>query len=326
MPCVDTRSEAEFTHAHLPQSQNIALLNNDERAIVGTTYKQNGNEAAVLKGYELVGAKFSDYIRQAKKLAPEKKIAVYCWRGGMRSNIMAQLFSNAGFEVSLLIGGYKAFRNFVLDTLKEPRNIWIVGGKTGSNKTTILNLLKEYGAQSIDLEGLANHKGSAFGALGMPPQPSSEMMENMLALQWKNMNPELPLFLENESSKIGSVKINDDITNMMRLAKTITIEKSVEQRMQSIMHEYGNFPNEDLIACTMKLKKRLGGLRMQQAIDFLNENRKTEWLQILLDYYDGGYTHSNDRRTPQANLTINGIGVSNEQIAKNIIEAVKNIS
>lgn len=188
-PVIDVRSPAEFAHAHFPNAQNLPLLNNEERAIVGTTYKHEGNQTAVLKGYELVGHKFSDYIKLAIKIAPNKKVNIYCWRGGLRSNIMAFVLHTAGFEVNLLQGGYKKYRNWVLETLEQPKQIKIVGGKTGSGKTYVLHQLKMLNQQIIDLEGLAHHKGSAFGSLGQAPQPSIEMFENNLAIQWCKIDP-----------------------------------------------------------------------------------------------------------------------------------------
>ena len=177
---LDVRSEGEYKQGHLPGAINVPLLNNEERKIVGTTYKQVGREAAVIKGFELVGHKFADYIKLVQKLSPSKKISVYCWRGGMRSNTMGWLLQLSGFNVTVLKGGYKTFRNWALETLKEERNVVILGGKTCTGKTELLKKLKEKGEQVIDLEQLACHKGSTFGSLGQDAQPSNEHFENIL--------------------------------------------------------------------------------------------------------------------------------------------------
>lgn len=304
IPTIDVRSPAEFAHAHFPNAFNLPLLNNEERAIVGTTYKHEGNQTAVLKGYELVGHKFADYIKQALKIAPNKKINVYCWRGGLRSNIMAFVLHTAGFEVNLLQGGYKKYRHWVLETLEQPKQIKIVGGKTGSGKTYVLNELKALGEQVIDLEALAHHKGSAFGGIGELPQPSVEMFENKLAMQWNLLNPIKILWLENESRMIGTVRIPPKIFEAMRTATTYDIQISLGRRIQHIANEYGKYDVKILEECTRKLEKKLGNLRMQQAIDFLLAKDVNSWIFMLLEYYDSSYLFSKEKRNPNTIITV----------------------
>lgn len=304
IPTIDVRSPAEFAHAHFPNAQNLPLLNNEERAIVGTTYKHEGNQTAVLKGYELVGHKFADYIKQALKIAPNKKINMYCWRGGLRSNIMAFVLHTAGFEVNLLQGGYKKYRHWVLETLEQPKQIKIVGGKTGSGKTYVLNELKALGEQVIDLEALAHHKGSAFGGIGELPQPSVEMFENKLAMQWNLLNPNKILWLENESRMIGTVRIPPKIFEAMRTATTYDIQISLGRRIQHIANEYGKYDVKILEECTHKLEKKLGNLRMQQAIDFLLAKDVNSWIFMLLEYYDSSYLFSKEKRNPNTIITV----------------------
>ena len=303
-PIIDVRSPGEYEHAHFPNAFNLPLLNNEERAIVGTTYKHEGNQTAVLKGYELVGHKFADYIKQAIKIAPHKKINVYCWRGGLRSNIMAFLLHSAGFEVNLLQGGYKKYRHWVLETLEQPKQIKIVGGKTGSGKTYVLHQLKKLNQQVIDLEGLANHKGSAFGSLGQAPQPSVEMFENNLAMQWYNIDANAILWLENESRMIGSVRIPPKIFEAMRSATTYDIQISLGRRIQHIAKEYGEYDVKLLEECTRKLEKKLGNLRMQQAIDFLLAKDVNSWIFMLLEYYDSSYLFSKEKRNPNTIMKV----------------------
>jgi len=317
IPVIDVRSPGEYAHAHFPNAINLPLLNNEERAIVGTTYKHEGNQTAVLKGYELVGHKFADYINQAIKMAPNKKINVYCWRGGLRSNIMAFLLHSAGFEVNLLEGGYKKYRNLVLETLEQPRQIKIVGGKTGSGKTYVLHELKKLNQQVIDLEGLANHKGSAFGSLGQAPQPSVEMFENNLAMQWYNIDSNAILWLENESRMIGSVRIPPKIFEAMRSATTYDIQISLGRRIQHIAQEYGKYDVKLLAECTRKLEKKLGNLRMQQAIDFLLAKDVNSWIFMLLEYYDSSYLFSKEKRNPDTVMKVDvKHDASFEEIAK----------
>lgn len=325
IPAIDVRSPGEYAHAHFPNAFNLPLLNNEERAIVGTTYKHEGNQTAVLKGYELVGHKFADYIKQAIKIAPHKKINVYCWRGGLRSNIMAFLLHSAGFEVNLLQGGYKKYRNWVLQTLEKPQQIKIVGGKTGSGKTYVLHELAKLGQQTIDLEGMAHHKGSAFGSLGQAPQPSVEMFENILATHWSKLNPAAIVWLENESRMIGTARIPPKIYEAMRTATTYDIQISLGRRIQHIAKEYGKYDVKLLEECTRKLEKKLGNLRMQQAIDFLLAKDVNSWIFMLLEYYDSSYLFSKEKRNPDTIMKVDvKHDASFEEIAQ-LLVAFQNI-
>jgi tRNA 2-selenouridine synthase len=177
---IDVRTPLEFQQGHIPGAVNIPLLSNEERVVIGTLYKQEGRQAAILKGFELVGSCWADFIRTGLELAPEKKVVLYCWRGGMRSGSMAWAFTMYGFDVLLVKGGYKAFRNFALETFQIPLPIQILSGKTGSAKTKILHELQNHGATIIDLEGLAKHQGSSFGSMGKNEQPTQEQFENNL--------------------------------------------------------------------------------------------------------------------------------------------------
>lgn len=325
IPTIDVRSPGEYAHAHFPGACNLPLLNNEERAIVGTTYKHEGNQTAVLKGYELVGHKFVDYIKQALKIAPGKKINVYCWRGGLRSNIMAFVLHTAGFEVNLLQGGYKKYRNWVLQTLEKPQQIKIIGGKTGSGKTYVLREIERLGEQIIDLESIANHKGSAFGSLGQAPQPSIEMFENILAKQWHKINPNKIVWLENESRMIGTVRIPPQIFEAMQLALTFDIQVPLDERIAHIANEYGQFDSKLLEDCTKKLEKKMGNLRMQQALDLLHTNELNAWIFMLLEYYDKAYLFSKEKRNPKAVINVPTQKNTFQEIAIILLELQQNI-
>jgi tRNA 2-selenouridine synthase len=296
IPILDVRSQAEFVQGHIPGAVNLPLLNNEERSIVGTLYKQKGNNEAVVKGFELVGGKFAEYILQAKSLAVENTISVYCWRGGMRSNIMAWLLSTAGLHVNLLKGGYKTFRNEVLSSFTIQRNLLILGGKTGSGKTEMLQHLKANGEQVLDLEALAHHRGSAFGALGQIEQPSNELFENEIFMQIKNTSASRPLWIENESQLIGKNKIPDALYLQMRKAKVIEMLVPLEMRINRIVKEYACFPNDLLLEATRKLNKKLGNLRMNQAIEHLQQAQLAEWVKMMLAYYDKFYAYGMEQR------------------------------
>ena len=176
-PIVDVRSPKEYQLAHIPGAINIPLFNDAERAMVGTTYKHEGREKAITQGLELVGPKMAEFVAEGKRILQEHQavyITMHCWRGGMRSKSMATLFNFAGIPTLTITGGYKVYRNAVQQSFANPLHLIVLGGKTGSAKTAILQALQQQGEQIIDLEKLANHKGSAFGQLGEDPQPSSE--------------------------------------------------------------------------------------------------------------------------------------------------------
>jgi len=295
---IDSRSEKEFEHAHIPGAVNIPLLNNDHRHLVGIEYKKNGREAAVEMGFELVGPLFHEKIKAVKNFSNRKEVMIYCWRGGMRSSIMAWVLSLSGYKTTMLKGGYKFFRGFVLQQFEKPWKIKILGGHTGCGKTEVLKELKKLGEQIIDLEGLANHKGSAFGSLGLPEQPSNEYFENLLAIELSQLNLEKEIWVEAESRSIGRIKIPDEFFFQLDQAPLYEIIASRKFRCNRINEEYCKFPKDELAECTNKIAKRLGGLKLKEAINALNENRYEEWLNILLDYYDKTYMHSlNERKS-----------------------------
>ncbi|MCB0214369.1 MAG: tRNA 2-selenouridine(34) synthase MnmH, partial [Anaerolineae bacterium] len=206
-PVIDVRTSAEFAKGHIPGAMNIPLFSNEERAIIGTTYKQVGQREAMLLGLEIVGPKMRHLIEHIQTVATERTLLLHCWRGGMRSESVAWLAGLFGYRCYTLRRGYKGFRNYVLQMLELPSRLLILGGKTGSGKTEILQVLKQQGEQVIDLEGLAHHKGSSFGALGEADQPSQQQFENELAMQWRQLNLQRPVWLEDESRHIGKLSI-----------------------------------------------------------------------------------------------------------------------
>ncbi|HLG04366.1 MAG TPA: tRNA 2-selenouridine(34) synthase MnmH, partial [Bacteroidia bacterium] len=196
LPVIDVRSPGEFAHGHIPGAINLPLFSDEERAKVGTVYKKDGREQAILLGFELVGPKMADFSRKGMELAVAKRILVHCWRGGMRSGVVAWVFETVGLEVFTLQKGYKAYRNFVLKEFEKPLNLRIVGGETGTGKTEILHALRKKGEQVIDLEAIAAHRGSAFGALGQPAQPTSEQFENDLHHAISELDPAKIIWIE----------------------------------------------------------------------------------------------------------------------------------
>lgn len=296
---IDVRSEGEYLHGHIPGAINLPLLNNEERHIVGICYKKEGREKAVQKGFELVGHKFSGFLSKALAASPSRKIKVYCWRGGMRSNIMAWVLSLAGFRVSLLKGGYKEFRHWVLEECSKDWNLIVVGGKTGSGKTELLQEIRKTGEQVIDLEFLANHKGSAFGGLGQSEQPGYEHFENLLAMEFRSFNSDTPVWLENESRLIGSVKIPDILFDNIRKAPVVEVSIPEEVRVDRLLKEYGHFDPNILAENTKKLERRLGNLRMNEAVEKILSGEMRGWIKDVLTYYDKTYLYGKSLRKPE---------------------------
>ncbi len=293
---LDTRSTGEYTKAHIPGAFSLPLLDDEHRAIVGTIYKQKGREAAVLKGFELVGPLFHEKISKAIELAQGREIFVYCWRGGMRSNIMSWLLQMSGLKTTLLKGGYKSFRHWVLNQFEIPRKLVVLGGRTGSGKTEMLKNLQLVGEQVIDLESIANHRGSAFGHLGLGRQPSQEYFENMLAIALEQIDPNENLWLENESRTIGGIRLPNTIYDAIRSTTVVEMNVPLEVRQQRIWDEYGVFPTADLIDRTNQITRKLGGQHAKAGIEALEQGDHMTWLKILLVYYDKNYQHGNETK------------------------------
>ena len=287
---IDVRSPAEFAHAHVPQALSLPLFNDDERAKVGTIYKQVTPESALLKGLDFVGPKMSGFIKKAIKWSPERKVIVQCWRGGKRSGSMAWLLKFAGFDVVTVEGGYKAYRRHVLQQLENQQiKPIILGGKTGSGKTIILKELEKRGEQIIDLEALAHHKGSAFGWIGEQTQPSSEQFDNDLYDVFRKIDPHRRVWIENESRSIGSVFIQQGFWNQMRSAPLIHIEVPFEQRVKHLVEGYTQTSQADLVQSFEKITKKLGFNHAKTAIESVQKGEYAAAAAIGLVYYDKAY-------------------------------------
>lgn len=296
---IDVRSPAEFAHAHIPGAINFYLFDNAQRAEIGTLYKQHGRSVAMKRGLELYGANMQAIINQIEKHTTEKNLFVYCWRGGMRSGVVSWMLSLFGYHVNVLQGGYKSYRQLVLQTFEQQFPLVIVGGRTGAAKTLVIKNLMEKREPVIDLEGLAHHRGSAFGAIGLPAPPSQEQFENNFSEQLMQLQQSDYILLEDESQRIGHVNIPNAIWNQMRNAKVLYLNIDFEHRLEQLVNTYGKFPVEDLVAATIRIKKRLGGLDTQNAIQFLNQNNFEAAFRILLQYYDKVYDMATAKRNMQ---------------------------
>ena len=232
-----------------------------------------------------------DKLYQALSAARNGKLLVHCWRGGMRSEAMAWLFSLGDISTEVLEGGYKSYRNYILEKLSEKRKMIVLGGLTGSSKTYILRYLKSIGHQIIDLERLANHKGSAFGALGEMPQPSTEQFGNNLFDEWKRLDINIPFWVEDESRNIGTVFIPDCFYENMQDSPAIVLMMDMKLRLPRLIKEYSSFPRESLKESVLKISKRLGGDNTRDALDAIEHDDYPKAIEISLTYYDKAYLY-----------------------------------
>ncbi len=288
---LDVRSPAEYALGHIPGARSFALFSDEQRARIGTLYKQQGSEKAIEEGLRVVGPRLADLVREARELAGGAVLNLYCWRGGMRSGSLAWLLQTAGLSVRVLQGGYKAYRNEALAALGNIEKLIVLQGPTGSGKTDTLHALAALGEQVLDLEGLACHRGSAFGALGQAPQPSTQQFQNNLYGVLRHFDPMKRVWVEGESKSIGRCYLPDELWEGMGRARVVEVDLPAQQRVQRLVAEYGAFALQDLEASIQKLRKRLGGLRMSQALEALQADDLPAVAALLLDYYDDSYAH-----------------------------------
>ena len=290
IPVLDARAPGEFAQGHVPGAISFPLFSDEERARIGTTYKQASQEKAVLVGLDYFGPKMSQLVKQARKLAPGKEVGLHCWRGGMRSGAVQWLLELAGFRVHLLDKGYKDYRRWALAQFAQPRPLRILGGLTGSGKTDVLHALAARAAPVVDLEGLANHKGSSFGSIGLPPQPTQEQFENNLARQLAELPAGAVPWLEDESLSIGRVVVPKPLFEQMRQAPLVVLEVPRPLRTRKLAAEYGREDPAELAGAIERIGKRLGGLATQEALAAISVGDMEKMVDIALDYYDKTYS------------------------------------
>ena len=307
LPVLDARAPKEYEVGHIPVAQSFPIFSDEERATVGTAYKHQGHDPAVLIGLDLFGPKMSGFVKQATELAPEKEVLLHCWRGGMRSGAMAWLLSFSGFKVNLLQGGYKAYRQHLHHQFEKEQKLLILSGFTGSGKTDLLPYLREQNQQVIDLEKLASHKGSAFGSIGMAPQPTTEHFENMLGTELLKLDNSKPLWLEDESISIGKAQLPKPFYDQMQQAPTIVLQVPQQLRVQKLTEEYCRTDKSILTAAILKIKKRLGGLATKEALAAIETDDMEKMVSIALSYYDKAYTFDLAKKQHVLQLELNSI-------------------
>lgn len=287
---IDVRSPSEFLKGHIPTAINIPLFSDEERKIIGTTYKKLGKRAAIEEGLSFVDLK--KLINQIKNI--DKPLLLYCARGGMRSSSVSWLFKLLEYDVTTIVGGYKSFRGWVLEQFQKKYDLIVIGGQTGVGKTEILHSLKS----SLDLEKLANHKGSAFGEFDKI-QPSQEQFENELAFSLFFFDDK-KIFVEDESRFIGNLRVPDQLYNQIRSSKTIVLTDLIQNRINRSILDYKNHKQEDLAHAIKMLEKKLGSKATKEALLYLENKNYQECCSILFSYYDKRYNISLNKRDPKS--------------------------
>ena len=298
-PVLDVRSPGEYVHAHIPGAFSLPLFGDEERKVVGTAYKQESKQKAIKKGLQYFGVKMVQILEEAEKIVEthnqkaseefkQKTVIVHCWRGGMRSAGVAWLLDMYGFKVYTIIGGYKSFRRWCTAQFCKQYPLKIIGGYTGSGKTETLQVLSSSNAV-IDLELLANHKGSAFGHLGQKEQPTQEMFENKLAMALSATAAADCILIEDESQRIGTINIPNGLYSYIQTMPVCFLEIPFEERLNHIIETYGTFEKEELAASIIRITKRLGGLETKTALEYLEAGDIINCFEILLKYYDKYY-------------------------------------
>ena len=318
-PLLDVRSPGEYEQAHIPGAKNLPLFSNQERAAVGSCFKREGSKVAVKLGLELVAPRLPELANQLEAEAKNGHLRLYCWRGGMRSSSVAWLAKTVGIDVQLLAGGYKSFRNWALAQFELSWPICLLGGGTGSGKTAVLQALAKRGAAVVDLEKLANHRGSSFGGLGLPKQPSVEHFENCLAIELRGVNGMAPLWLEAESAQVGRCRIPHGIWKQMQLAPLVVLERPKEERIAMLVEVYGSQCPKGLIEATERLSRKLGPQRTATALSSIRNGDLSRACAEILDYYDRSYTSELARRQSSIER-LDGGGKSIENIAQLLME------
>ena len=298
---IDVRSPDEYYKGHMPNSINIPIFSNEERSIIGKKYKQSGRQIAVREGFRIIENKLDKLIQDIfeeknnfynkKNLKGSKIIRIYCARGGMRSRSICWLLEKFRLESLILNRGYKAYRNGALNSFKEKYKIIVIGGKTGTRKTKILNKLKKLNYQIIDFEKLANHRGSSFGGLGMKEQPTNEQYENIISEELNKNDANQILFVEAESPNIGKNRIPHEFFKQMKNSKRIEIIRDEKVRIDELTNTYSSFPKNSLKDSVLKITKRLGPERTKNALDYIDLENWEGVCRTVLEYYDKCYEY-----------------------------------
>ena len=320
-PMIDLRTPKEYAQGHWPGATNLPLFNDEERAKIGKTYKQDGQDKAIFLGLKIISPKLTILIRELRDIKHQKDYAskqtnssylkLYCWRGGMRSASVAWLSNILELNPVLLSGGYKSYRNWTLNQFSKRWPIKLIGGKTGTGKTDLLLSLRRHGVSILDLEGLANHRGSSFGSLGLGSQPTTEQYENRIAevLEEFSCNKNKEIFVEAESANVGHCRIPFELFKQMKSAPMIEIKRSQEERINKLVEVYGCQPQKELEEATNRIYKRLGPQRTSQALKAIKEKNWPEACKAILEYFDRYYDRELSKIKTKKTIEFSGLTI-----------------
>lgn len=320
LPVIDVRSEGEFASGHIPGVSNIPLLNNEERVEVGTTYKQQGQQAAIHAGFRLVGPRLEEMVAQAERTSVGKEVIVHCWRGGMRSANFAQFIGMAGIRSHVLAGGYKSYRQSALEMFQFPLQMISLTGCTGSGKSDVLREIARRGEQVLDLESMACHKGSAFGHLLQPPQPTTEQFQNFLFEKLLTFDLGRRIWVEDESIAIGKIFLPPDFWKQLNTSPLVRMDVSRDVRVSRLVNEYGSADKEEFLEVMSRISKKLGGQHFKDAKERLLAGDMPGVMEILLTYYDKAYIKSMENRRSQHRVALSWDGKNLSAIADELIK------
>ena len=333
-PIIDIRSPAEYSQGHWPNAINLPLFNNEERAKIGIAYKREGREKAILLGLKFTGPKLlelKDSLEKVSKLKPENinkenstsSLKIYCWRGGMRSSSVGWLASLLNLKPAILLGGYKSYRKWVLQQFMHDWPVRLIGGRTGTGKTDLLLTMAQKGFATIDLEGLANHKGSSFGGLGLPEQPTSEHYENLIAENLNLLSETSPkgIWFEAESPNLGRCRIPNELFKQMKSAPVLQIDRSKKERIRQLVKVYAKHNKEDLKESTKRISRRLGPQRTTLALKAIEIEEWDEACKAMLDYYDRCYEYELAKSAQIETIDISGLS-PDEAVSKLFAEGL----
>jgi tRNA 2-selenouridine synthase len=298
---IDARSESEFALDHIPGAINCPVLNDEERILVGTTYKQVNAFEAKKIGAPLVANNIARHIGTLWHDKPRDwKPLVYCWRGGNRSGSLAHIMAKVGWPVIQLDGGYKAYRAYVAAALEAPPQMQfrVICGTTGSGKSRLLETLDRIGAQVLDLERLAAHRGSVLGSLPDEPQPSQKRFESLLWERLRGFDLAKPVFVESESKKVGNLRVPDAVMEMMRASPCVSLTVSRQNRVRLLIEDYVHFMNDPALLNSQldHLVQLHGRAKIDAWHEMANSGRMAELVdELLVDHYDPAYLRSIDR-------------------------------
>lgn len=303
---IDARSENEFAEDHLPTARNWPSLNNEERHLIGTLYKQVSPFEAQKRGAALVASNIARHIQRELTDTPKSwQPLVYCWRGGKRSGSLAMVLGQIGFKVTLIEGGYKAFRSALLaelPALAARLRYRVVSGPTGSGKTRLLTALAQAGAQVLDLEALASHRSSVLGLIPGQPQPTQKRFDTLVWQALRRFDPARPVYVESESKKVGNVAVPDALIQAMRASPCFDLQLADEERVALLLEDYDFFVRDKAFFCTrlealtmLRGKTVVDGWKAQVA----DNQMEAVVRDLLLTHYDPGYLASMKRNFKQ---------------------------